>query len=128
MPHLKASDVQLLADYLYHITVADPSGEFAMNSLLEPVVSPDVMGVFAREPLQETLVDLDVSYGLESIKVLYGDHDWMRPNEPSARETLALLNAKTNGGIKTAVDIVPNAWHHLYLENSQDFVRHIVTS
>jgi hypothetical protein len=29
------NDIQLLADYLYHVTVADPSGEFAMNALLE---------------------------------------------------------------------------------------------
>lgn len=124
MPHLQPSDVKLLTDYLYHITVADPSGEFAMNSLLEPGVSPDVMGVFAREPLQPSLEQLDTSHGLRSVKVMYGDHDWMRPNEPSARHTLELLKDRT--GIETSVDVVPNAGHHLYMENAPDFVRHIV--
>ena len=43
--------LRLLADYLYHITVAHPSGEFAMNSLLQPGLQPNEAGVFAREPL-----------------------------------------------------------------------------
>lgn len=124
MPHLLPSDVNLLTDYLYHITVADPSGEFAMNSLLEPGVSPDVMGVFAREPLQESLSQLDTSHGLRNVKVLFGDQDWMRPNEPSARHTLNVLKEST--GISTSVDIVPNAGHHLYIENPLEFVRHVV--
>jgi pimeloyl-ACP methyl ester carboxylesterase len=135
----------MLGEYLYHITVADPSGEFAMNSLLEPVVSPDVMGVFARQPLESQLVQRleritttnDGSIGtqdathniawsstipkLEEIKVLFGDHDWMRPNEPSARSTLQELR-----NINTSVCIVPNAGHHLYLDNGQEFVRHIL--
>jgi cardiolipin-specific phospholipase len=123
MPQLQPSKVKLLSDYLYHITVADPSGEFAMNSLLEPVVAPDVMGVFAREPLQESLIGLDTSHGLRSVKVLFGDHDWMRPNEPSARQTLKML--KESAGIETSVDILPNAGHHLYMETPSEFVRHI---
>ena len=142
MPHLPDRDVGLLADYLYHITVADPSGEFAMNSLLEPVASPEVMGVFAREPLQDLMtssnnkqdaswLSMDSSSSssssiLSSIKVLYGDQDWMRPNnnEASARQTLNDLQKRT--GIAASVEIVPDAGHHLYLENPSEFVRHIV--
>lgn len=123
MPQLKPSDAELLAEYLYQITVADPSGEFAMNSLLEPGVSPEVMGVFAREPLQESLVHLDSS--ISSVKVIYGDHDWMRPNESSARKTLDVL--KERPGVETSVDVVPNAGHHLYLENPYDFARHVTS-
>jgi cardiolipin-specific phospholipase len=161
MPYLQSStDMDLLADYLYHITVADPSGEFAMNSLLEPTLlsasSPsssvkssreetdslrtllpkppkvkkdknswNAMGVFAREPLQETLAQsLDTSHGLRCVKVLYGDYDWMRPNETSARQSLHQLHQRT--GIETSVNVLPNAGHHLYMENPVDFVRHIV--
>jgi cardiolipin-specific phospholipase len=167
MPYLQSStDMDLLADYLYHITVADPSGEFAMNSLLEPTLlsisspstsSPETsiegerdplrtlvpetlqtnpeshlrssnwnaMGVFAREPLQETLAQsLDTSHGLRCVKVLYGDFDWMRPNEISARQSLRQLHQRT--GIETSVNVLPNAGHHLYMENPVDFVRHIV--
>jgi cardiolipin-specific phospholipase len=120
-------DLDLLADYLYHITVADPSGEFAMNSLLEPAISPDVMGVFARESLEEHFPALEQQHSssvVQQIKVLYGDHDWMRPNEPSARKVLERLRQQT--GMDVSVDIVPNAGHHLYLDNSVDFVRHIL--
>jgi cardiolipin-specific phospholipase len=141
MPYLQSTtDIDLLADYLYHVTVADPSGEFAMNSLLEPTfisVSAassatyrsdkgwNAMGVFAREPLQDVLAHtLDTSYGLHTVKVLYGDLDWMRPNETSARQSLHQLHQRT--GIETSVNVLPNAGHHLYMENPTDFVRHIV--
>jgi pimeloyl-ACP methyl ester carboxylesterase len=124
IPHLSGQDVQLLANYLYHITVAAPSGEFAMNSLLEPVVSAEIMGVFAREPLYDLLPEISTSSTLQQVKVLYGDHDWMRPNEPSARETLINLEQRT--GIATSVEVLPNAGHHLYLDNPLDFTRHII--
>jgi pimeloyl-ACP methyl ester carboxylesterase len=226
-------DIQLLADYLYHITVADPSGEFAMNALLEPtlvtfvamppsldtsstkrpqeessplhhsesksttsammnepsiplgdicqgviplskhstnpkpsqassgnissflfskertedvaihghtttttVSSSDMkpiprlktysaMGVSAREPLQELLAQtLDTSHGLHCVKVLYGSHDWMRPNETIARQSLEQLHQRT--GIKTSVNVVPNVGHHLYIESPKEFVQQIM--
>ena len=117
-------DLDLLAEYLYHITVADPSGEFAMNSLLEPAVSPELMGVFAREPLDGRLSELETSTdsAVEDIKIIFGDHDWMRPNEVSARNTVAKMKS-----IRTSVDIVPQAGHHLYYDNARDFERHILS-
>jgi len=70
-------------------------------------------------------LSMDSSSILSSIKVLYGDQDWMRPNnEASARQTLDDLRKKT--GIAASVEIVPDAGHHLYLENPSEFVRHIV--
>jgi cardiolipin-specific phospholipase len=124
IPQLQQEEAQLLGEYLYHITVADPSGEFAMNSLLEPVISPDIMGVFARQPLEKLVPRLEGNgrvSSLQKIKVLFGDHDWMRPNEPSARSTLDKLQT-----IDASVHILPNAGHHLYIDNSHDFVRHIL--
>jgi pimeloyl-ACP methyl ester carboxylesterase len=116
-------DVEILADYLYHITVAAPSGEYAMNSLLAPVASPDLMGVYAREPLHGPIQTLT---GPTTIRVLYGDHDWMRPrNETSARSALAqktALHPKSH----CSVEIIANAGHHLYLENPTEFVHHIL--
>jgi pimeloyl-ACP methyl ester carboxylesterase len=123
IPHLSPRDAILLADYLYHITVAAPSGEFAMNSLLEPVVSAEMMGVFAREPLQDLLPAI-TSSTLAQVKVLYGDQDWMRPNEPSARKTLQDLQQRT--GIATSVEVLPNAGHHLYLDNPLEFTKHVM--
>jgi pimeloyl-ACP methyl ester carboxylesterase len=91
-----------------------------MNSLLEPAISPDIMGVFAREPLEDQLVDfLDSNIDL---RISFGDHDWMRTNEPSARKVVAAL-----GKSRARLDIVPNAGHHLYLENNDEFVRTILT-
>jgi cardiolipin-specific phospholipase len=120
---LPDSDVEILADYLYHITVAAPSGEYAMNSLLAPVASPDLMGVYAREPLHGPIQTLT---GPTTIRVLYGDHDWMRPmNETSARIAFAqktALHPKSH----CSVEIIANAGHHLYLENPKAFVHHIL--
>jgi pimeloyl-ACP methyl ester carboxylesterase len=134
IPHLQKESVELLAEYLYHITVAKGSGEFAMNSLLEPVVSTETMGIYAREPLQVIMADhlekqfkqgATAAKSLSSIKVLFGDHDWMRPNEPSARETMNEVAKQT--GIRTSVEVIPNAGHHLYLDNSIDFTRHLLS-
>lgn len=116
IPHLKRQDSDLLAEYLYHITVAYPSGEFAMNSLLQPVVSPGQVGVFAREPLDPLLDKLDPKI---HVAVLYGDHDWMRPNESSARSVISRLS-------NAYVAILPQAGHHLYLDAPDEFVSHIV--
>jgi pimeloyl-ACP methyl ester carboxylesterase len=61
------SDTTLIADYLYHITAAPASGEYAVNSLLKPIVSKGGIGekeeeeekqstaVYAREPISPAL-------------------------------------------------------------------------
>ncbi|KAL3925751.1 MAG: hypothetical protein SGILL_000201 [Bacillariaceae sp.] len=126
LQHAEAqTGAQLLGEYLYHITVADPSGEFAMNSLLEPVVAPDILGVYARLPLQHEFERLEETrdMALRKAIVLFGSQDWMRPNEPSARKALSNLNT-----IDASVHVVENSGHHLYLDNANEFVRHIVSS
>jgi len=117
IPNLSPNHVNVLANYLYHITVAHPSGEYAMNSLLEPAVSPDLVGVFAREPLEERLLQLDPTIQLN---IMYGDHDWMRPNESSARRLVHNL------GSRASLAIIEQAGHHLYLENPTAFHREIL--
>ena len=66
--------IQVIADYLYHITAAPGSGEYSMNSLLVPLVRADTSrpGVFAREPLVHKMNSLSIP-----INVLYGDNDWL---------------------------------------------------
>ncbi len=101
-----------------------------MNSLLEPAVSSEIMGVFAREPLEDHLLmnllntRSTTKSAIQEIKVIFGDHDWMRPNEPSARKTLELV--KQRHKINVSVNVIPNAGHHLYMDNSKEFVRHIL--
>ena len=121
IPGLSNEAADILADYLYHITVAPPSGEFAMNSLLEPVLVVDhAPGVYAREPLEDALVSsLDPGIAL---RVSFGDSDWMRSeaNETSARRVVV---RRSDG----RVDIVPAAGHHLYMENPAAFAQTILT-
>ena len=118
IPNLTQQQIHVLAEYLYQITVAHPSGEYAMNSLLEPAVSPDLMGVFAREPLEQRLQTLDPNIQL---KIMFGDHDWMRPNESSARRLIHSLGDK-----RASLHIIENAGHHLYLENPTAFNHEIM--
>jgi cardiolipin-specific phospholipase len=133
--------LEILANYLFHITAAHPSGEFAINSLLEPGISPDMAGVFAREPLeplfqeyaQRFLKPYDEQHQqtttMPQWKVLFGDKDWMRPNEPSARQALGYLTQQKGSAAsrdRASVHIVPNAGHHVYLDNPESFVHHIV--
>ena len=107
----------LKADYLYHITVARASGEYAMNSLLEPVQSKSKgIGVFAREPLSPVINQIDV----ESLTVMYGDHDWMRPNDVGTRQIEASLSELP---CRQNLAIVPKAGHHLYMDNTDMFHR-----
>lgn len=114
--NLTDAETYLLAEYLYNITVAAPSGEFAMNSLLRPGVGKGTIGVFAREPLDPLLLQLAPHIEL---KVLYGDHDWMRPNEASARSVIQQL------GERASLHIIEKAGHHLYMDNAEEFERHI---
>ncbi|KAL7515870.1 hypothetical protein ACHAWX_000943 [Stephanocyclus meneghinianus] len=126
------SELDLLANYLYHVTVAPASGEYAMNSLLEPAASEAGAGVYAREPLGRGIMTSGLlekmktqqSLSLKSVKVIFGDHDWMRFNENSARKECESI--RSNCKIAAGVHIIPNAGHHLYLDNADSFVNHIL--
>ena len=87
-----------------------------MNSLLEPAIAPDMAGVFAREPLEPMFTAIVAANAdannssLPQLRVLFGDHDWMRPNQPSAIQALQQWN--TSSSIQSAslpnVDITAN--------------------
>ena len=130
IPHLNQSTLDLLSEYLYHVTVAPASGEYAMNSLLEPAASELGAGVYARQPLGQGKMtgalasDTARQQKMSSIKVLFGDKDWMRFNEDAARKECESIQRNCN--ILADVDIIPNAGHHLYLDNADVFVNHIL--
>lgn len=130
IPHLSPSDAELLADYLYHITVAPPSGEYAMNSLLEPAVASEGgAGVYARESLgdgvmTEMLSSQNEASKIQSVKILFGDRDWMSFNQSAAVKEMNEMQSKM--GIEANVHVLPGAGHHLYLDNADAFVRHIL--
>ena len=136
IPHLNSnsitddglSELDLLAEYLYHITVAPASGEYAMNSLLEPSASKNGIGIFALDSLGcgslADAISMNLSSSLESIKVLFGDNDWMKFHEPMAREEMQEIRLKCS--ISSSVQIIQNAGHHLYIDNPTNFVRQIL--
>ena len=124
-----ADEVDLITDYMYHVTAAPASGELAMNTLLQPVFSVKqhqgqsriTGGVYAREPL---LQDLATALGNKSntnrkipLLVMFGDRDWLRYD--GAEEDMQHL--RNSHGINASLDIIGNAGHHLYLENPKGF-------
>jgi cardiolipin-specific phospholipase len=134
IPHLRDSERELLAEYLYHVTVAPPSGEYAMNSLMEPGWSMEdgSVGVYALESLGDGAMAgafsrfraRSSSSTLGSVKVLFGDADWMAFHEMEARREMGRI--RTECGIRSAVHVVPSSGHHLYLDNPESFGRHII--
>jgi len=102
--HLPSFNVHLLADYLYEITVARPSGEYALNALLSPPFQRGA--VVARKPITSFQPGLPVH-------VLFGDRDWL--GTPTAIENAANTGAR--------VSIMMNATHHLYLDRPAEFAR-----
>ena len=104
-------EVKLIAEYLYHISVAEGSGEYALNALLQPIASTSGVGVYARDPLTASLGALKVPTLLQ-----FGDHDWLYPKElPSY-----LKNWKSFGA-SIDVDVISRAGHHIYLDNPGGF-------
>ena len=75
------------------------------------------MQVYAREPLEGTLHSLDLYI---EMTMLFGDSEWMQFNEGSTWEVIDHLREERNMVENTY--IIPNAGHHLYLDNVSDFV------
>lgn len=94
--------------------------------------------IYAREPLSKKLHELPKTI---PVLVLFGDDDWLyNPADvinqnitdlqtgsgssnlcaPSA-STSSPVNIPTNEGIDITLQIIPNAGHHIYLDNAKDF-------
>lgn len=106
-----ADEIKLIADYLYHISVGEGSGEYALNALLLPLASTSGVGVYARDPLTTSLGDLRIP-----TLMLFGDHDWLHPKDLDA-----YLESWNKAGASVDVDIISKAGHHLYLDNPSEF-------
>lgn len=99
---LPLPDRQLLGRYFYHISVAPPSGEFALAAILAP-------GAWAREPLHHRLPDLSMPCSF-----IYGQHDWMDKRHAEAAMS-QMREAK--------LYCVEGADHHLHVDNPAEFNR-----
>lgn len=103
-----------------------------MNSLLKPVISQAVdreaktpslgtrrtTGVYAREPVSPILFKESFRDGSRPppVLIVYGDHDWLR--FPSVDKYVEDMN---NLGVDATVVTIPQAGHHLYLDNAPMF-------
>eukprot|EP00300_Choanocystis_sp_HF-7_P042198 c8970_g1_i1.p1 GENE.c8970_g1_i1~~c8970_g1_i1.p1 ORF type:complete len:426 (-),score=-31.23 c8970_g1_i1:68-1345(-) len=110
MEHLLESERKDLSSYLYHTMVDSGSGEYALNTILQP-------GAYARNPLINRLPGLQVP-----VSFSYGDHDWMD------KKTVYHLSKNNLFKVHHDIVIVPNAGHHLYLDNADDFNDMVSTS
>ena len=133
------ADIEAVSDYLFHITAARGSGEYALNSLLRPqmvreggdggaaVVRPRV---FAHIPLIPEAMDGILHKARIPTLVLFGEQDWLY--DPRARQAIATYSAAAAapagaqagalpGAPAASFATVPQAGHHLYLDNQNAF-------
>ncbi|KAF9936977.1 hypothetical protein BGZ65_001907, partial [Modicella reniformis] len=98
---LEEDELRDLNNYIYHISSKSGSGEYALSTILAP-------GAYARWPLMDRLKDLKMP-----TVFLYGESDWM--------DYRAAEKARKTMSVPTALKRIPNAGHHLYLDNPPAF-------
>lgn len=107
--NLPENEASLLHKYSYGIFQSKGSGEYMLNYLLAP-------GADARHPL--------VDRGIERLKCkilwCYGAEDWM---DKAGGEICSKIVNGARGNGHSTVRIIPNAGHHLYLDNKDAFHR-----
>ena len=106
---LNEEECEILAEYLYHINVDKPSGEYALNALLTPVLKTEHPGVYARKPLVFSLRDLPERM---PVIFLYGDRDWMF--HPEVHD---LVSTMKNAQMR----FIDRSGHHVYFDNPEGF-------
>ncbi|KAF8937622.1 Alpha/Beta hydrolase protein [Dissophora ornata] len=104
--YLEDDEQRDLNNYIYHISSKSGSGEYALATILAP-------GAYARWPLMDRL------QGLKMPTVfLYGENDWM--------DYKAAEKARKTMSVPTVLMRIPNAGHHLYLDNPPAFDKAIL--
>ena len=123
------TELNLISDYLYHISAAPGSGEYSLNALLKviyinkshinlsPTIKVKSSGVYAREPL-----DADLHVLKMPLLVLYGDNDWLYYS--SIHDDIKKWEKAS--GMKMKCKIISNAGHHLYLDNANEFNNEVI--
>ena len=84
------------------------SGEYAVGTILS-------VGAYARNPLENRILDLNLD-----ITFLYGGSDWM-DYKCAQKLSKEMKNASTK------IEIVPEAGHQLFIENS-DYFNNLIVS
>lgn len=112
----ESKELKILSDYLYQITALPANGEYALNTLLEPIFTKSESGkarsgVYAKDPLEEQLSALRMP-----LLLIYGDTDWLY--YPTAPQSIATWKKH---GVDAEMKIISKAGHHLYIDNSKEF-------
>jgi len=100
---LTEEETRNMHDYILNITLAKGSGEYCISHILAP-------GAHARNPLVDRVGALKIP-----VTFVYGQHDWMDPE--GGLKSVENLRAAGNRHAKTI--IVPDAGHHVYLDNHE---------
>ncbi|KAH7887994.1 Alpha/Beta hydrolase protein [Phlebopus sp. FC_14] len=100
-PSLTSEETRDMHDYILNITLAKGSGEYCISHILAPYA-------FARMPLVDRIAALKIP-----ITFVYGEHDWMDP----VGGLQSLEELRKAGNHKGRMFAVPNAGHHVYLDN-----------
>ncbi|TXT13058.1 hypothetical protein VHUM_01459 [Vanrija humicola] len=96
-------DVRDLHSYIYGTSTLKGSGEFCISHILKP-------GAYARLPLIDRVDKLKIP-----VSFLYGDNDWM--DLDGGRDAVKVLEKAGNAA--GSFHVVPQAGHHLYLDNPE---------
>jgi len=121
---LPEAELDTLTEYLLQLCSAEPSGEHALHSILEP-------GAYAHRPLLPRFMEHSAS--LPPITFVYGVHDWMDCRSAyqlaehlSSSSLSASSSASSSSPAKVSVLRLPNSGHHMYMENPEDFNEAVV--
>ncbi|KIK99999.1 hypothetical protein PAXRUDRAFT_822095 [Paxillus rubicundulus Ve08.2h10] len=98
---LTEDETRDMHDYILNITLSKGSGEYCISHILAPYA-------YARMPLIDRIPALKIP-----VTFAYGEHDWMDP-VGGLQSVDKLRRAGNEYGQMFAV---PNAGHHLYLDN-----------
>ncbi|KAI0316977.1 alpha/beta-hydrolase [Amylostereum chailletii] len=100
---LSEDETREMHDYITNITLMKGSGEYCISHILAP-------GAHARMPLVDRIAALKCP-----ITFVYGEHDWMDPDGGK----VSIENLRKAGNKDGRMLLIPNAGHHVYLDNSK---------
>lgn len=104
-------EADLIASYLYHITVQPASGEYALNSILTPVLrTHQDPHIYTRQPLIPMLRNSSLNIKTD---IIYGDTDWLA----TKRAIHSVIDLEASAPAKNYKLHIIKGGHHLYLDN-----------
>ena len=120
------AELELISQYLYHITAQPASGEYALNSLLTPALWTNTGydpnkeeeygnrrikgGIFAKRAIEDELCSLKVPLLLQ-----FGDDDWLKFDNVEDK-----VEKWRKAGVRVTYDVIRGG-HHLYMDDPDHF-------